>query len=69
MSTKNTHILKKFLTKIDYHYFLITLLAKFVIVCFFAEVKKILIKLIFVKIVVSFHKKMLIYIKVGGENE
>ena len=66
MSTKNTHILKKFLTKIDYHYFLITLLAKFVIVCFFAEVKKILIKLIFVKIVVSFHKKMLIYIKGWG---
>lgn len=66
MSTKNTHILKKFLTKIDYHYFLITLLAKFAIVCFFAEVKKILIKLIFVKIVVSFHKKMLIYIKGWG---
>lgn len=33
---------------------------------FFSEVKKILIKLIFVKIVVSFHKKMLIYIKGWG---
>ena len=36
---------------------------------FFCRSEKNLIKLIFVKIVVSFHKKMLIYIKVGGENE